>query len=385
MKRFRVLPLRPHGQALVATLLFCFVFAALFAALYRAGTLYQAKARTARGADLSVLSGGAVYCDGLQWVRYANVVLVFAIAVDLVKMAVAAASAGALTGGAAAVEAAWTADKLNLRSRIQTIVRPIFGIEYPTGLFPFLILYETRQAARSNHLSTSFGTGAASLVPAPPVLLFNVKTAGIQGAAPGMNLRFRTLQDLLDDLGDVLDEEPLYYSYSRGLTFTSSQVEPCRNTPHPGQKCVKKGTPKYGGLYCEVVPDGGAGLHQDLPVVKSMMARAKWALNILAKILSGVKLDITHGTKPPDHTLLFYDFSASGSVRVHQTAEALVEGPGLCAWDLTAGPFRTRLVSEEFDQLPLIGPLLQKCPGGLPGGIPSFPNLTHAGGGFVTQ
>jgi hypothetical protein len=95
------------------------------------------------------------------------------------------------------------------------------------------------------------------------------------------------------------------------------------------------------------------------------MDKAKWALKILKPLLDDLKLDITHQTKPPDHTLLLYDFLREKDQKFHQTTEAKIEGPGLAAWDTVSGPFRVKLVSEEFDQLPVLKDLIRQCPGGL--------------------
>jgi hypothetical protein len=373
--------LRPQGQALLATLLFCFVFTILFATLYKVGWMYHDKIRATRGADLTVLSGGAVYGNGLQWVRAANVLLVIAIAVDVAKMASAAVAAGGLSAGAAAIAAAKSVDAINLRTPLQQTLRPLFGIDLPTGFYPLWIYRETRQAAERNHLATSFTKSAENVVPLPPILLFNLRTQGEQSLLPNMNLRFRDASDLLDDLGEVLESEPLYLSYDRAMTFTASQVQPCKNA-HPGQMCVKTGTPKYGGSYCEVLPGTKTGMFKDQPFVKSMMDKAKWALKVLEPLLKDLKLDITHRTEPPDHTLLLYDFLSSRGEKYHQTSEVRVEGGGLAAWDLAAQPFRAKLISEEFDALPIIGPLLQKCPGGLSSG-PWERALFTSGGSFA--
>ena len=53
MKRLRRVLRQPHGQVLLATLLFCFVFTILFAGLLRSGIAYRAKTRATRSADLT--------------------------------------------------------------------------------------------------------------------------------------------------------------------------------------------------------------------------------------------------------------------------------------------------------------------------------------------
>jgi hypothetical protein len=365
MKRLRKVLRKPHGQVLLATLLFCFIFTVLFAGLYHAGLLYSAKTRCARGADLTVLSGGAVYCNGLQWVRYANAVIILAAAIDVAKMATAALAAGVASGGLAAAGAAREADTLKLRRVAQDAFDPLFGVEKPTGLYPLWIFYETRQAAKQNDLATSLGDkGLDQVVPLPPVLLFSMKTRGLDALVPNMNLKFRTIGDLLDDLEDAVDKEPLYVTCQGSVTLTASQVQPCERA-HPDEMCVKKGTPIYGGKYCRLIPGENAGSLSKTGYLKPIMDKTKWALHILKPLLDNIKLDIGHRTKPPDHTLFLYDFLKFHDDKLHQTAEAKIEGPGLAAWNLASGPFRTKLVSEEFDCLPVVGSLIRQCPGGL--------------------
>lgn len=381
MKRMRRVLLKPQGQVLLATLLFCFIFTVLFAGLYKAGLLYNDKTRAARGADLTVLSGGAVYCNGLQLVRYANILLMAAIVVDVAKMAVAAIGAGIFSGGAGALPAARAADILNFRSRVQNILKPLFGIDGTLGFYPCWIYYETRNAAKKNGLATSFSESGANPIPLPPVLLFSLKTRGKKSIIPTMNLKFRTVGDLLDDLGDVAEREPLYTTNKGGVTFTASQVQPCDHA-HPNEMCVKPGTPKYGGKFCHTIEGNNTENLGSSSPMKSLLGAVKWALKVLQPILGNLKLDITHQTKPPDHTLLLYDFLQSQDGKFHQTAEAKIEGPGLAAWDIAAGPFRAKLVSEEFDQIPVIGSLLQTCPGGL-GQLGGLDSIFSQGGSLA--
>jgi len=247
---------------------------------------------------------------------------------------------------------------------VQNALKPFFGIDGCPGVYPFWIYFETRDAAKHNGLATSISQSSRASVPLPPVLLFSIRTRSEKCLVPDMNLKFRTVGELLDDLDVVMEKGPLYTSYDGALTFTSSQVQPCSHA-NPDQMCVKKGTPRYGGTYCKTIPGEDAGNTSNNPVTKALMGKAKWALKILKPILNNLKLDIGHQTTPPDHTLLLYDFLDLKDQKFHQTAEAKIEGPGLAAWDVEAGPFRTKLISEEFDQLPLLKNLIGQCPGGL--------------------
>lgn len=116
----------PAGQALLATLLFCFIFVVLFAGLYKAGLSYIQKERALRGTDLTALSVGAVYANGLQLVRYSNVALMASVIADVVTIV---ASEGKIDP--------------NLRGTVQTLQKYIFGInnngDSPgIGTYPFL-------------------------------------------------------------------------------------------------------------------------------------------------------------------------------------------------------------------------------------------------------
>jgi hypothetical protein len=362
-------------------MLFCFLFMVLFAGVYKAGQMYRAKTLSARGADLCVLSGAAVYCNELQWVRYANAALLVAFSVDLIRMATAALAAGGLSAGSGALAAALAVDRTNLRTPLQNALKPLFGIETTSGVLPWWIYRETREAAKGNRMAISPSAANALSIPMPPLLLFNLQTCGASSVLPNLNLRFRTLEELLSDLEDVAASEPLYLSYDRAMTFTSSQVQPCKNA-HPGQMCVKSGTPKYGGTYCESIPGVEWGEAAENPILKPMLGKVKWALKALRPLLKDIRLDITHRTNPPDHTLLFYGFLSAGGRRYHQTSEARVEGPGLAAWDIPAGPYRARLITEEFDRLILIQPFLQACPN-LPRGFFTDQENPTPGGSFA--
>jgi hypothetical protein len=347
----------PAGQVLLATLVFCFIFIALFAGLYRAGLLYGAKTRVARSADLTVLSGGAVYANGLQCVRYANVLLVCAMAVDMVKMAVAALSAGGLTGGGGAVPAAWAADKVNLRKPLQSVLDAAFGVEKPTGFYPIWIAWETSEAAFRNNLKPF--VERRGRIPVPPVLLYNLRTShGLDTLVPNMALRFRTGADLLKELEDVPEEAPLYVTTDRHsghpVTFTADLVQPCDNSQHTGQMCVKSGIPGYSGQYCREIgqpypPDPSPG-----PVFRRALGKAKWALKALKPLLEDIRLDITHRDDPPCHTLTLYGPARDAGTLFHQTSEVRLLGKGLAAWDVGSPRFQCALAPVEYDQLPFL-------------------------------
>src|SRR6185369_12497233 len=91
MKNWRHFCRKPLGQVLLATLFFCFIFSALFIGLYKAGTAYLLKERSRVATDMTALTAGAVYANGLQQVRYANAVLMILVGIDAAKVGAAMA------------------------------------------------------------------------------------------------------------------------------------------------------------------------------------------------------------------------------------------------------------------------------------------------------
>src|ERR1700679_1091414 len=89
----------PEGQVLLATLFFCFIFAVLFAGLYKSGLVYSLKERSNRSSELTALSAGAVYANGMQLVRLTNLILVAYAMIDLTVIAAAVTAASTVSLG----------------------------------------------------------------------------------------------------------------------------------------------------------------------------------------------------------------------------------------------------------------------------------------------
>ena len=217
----------PSGQVLLATLLFCFVFVALFVGLYKSGILYNTKEQAIRSSNLTALSAGAVYANGLQLVRLTNVALLLAAAIDILAIAAVLE----ITGGFSLILPSKFKD-LNTRKLVQDVQSVLFGINQPIGIYPLLIFDETVSVASQNGLKSTFPSLnplAWSLpIPPSPILIFNVTTLGpnlAQAIVPNMALKFRTANFFLD----TLPKPKKTYSYKSGKngkihTFNSDQV-----------------------------------------------------------------------------------------------------------------------------------------------------------------
>src|SRR5579872_4240152 len=187
MKSLRERIQSPLGQVLLATLLFCFIFLALFVGLYKAGTAYILKEKSRRATSLTALTGAAVYANGLQLVRNSNFILTSLIAIDLWNAGTAAAAA--FEGGPPAMlAAAYQADKVNSRTSLQNFQDKFFGVE-SVGLYPYLIAGQAASTAGENQLSFL------------PVYAYNYETAQsvTQAATPNMALRFRKASEFMPE------------------------------------------------------------------------------------------------------------------------------------------------------------------------------------------
>jgi hypothetical protein len=345
------------GQVLLATLLFCFIVCVLFAGLYKAGRIYGHKEFSRRGSDLTSLSAGAVYSNGLEMVRYTNVALMAAFSIDATKMALAAMPL--IETPPLAIEAALKADKVNFRSKVQTIQSYAFGVDLPpsvpVGAYPLLIELEGHRIAGENGLRND---------PLWPLFFYNTETArGLHRALrPDMNLRFRTAADLLpeapQDLYSLLDNGQRHY-------FTQDQVEPAHNPRHPDQMRVRQDLPPYGGMWVRR-ETAGTGSGTDLSKVFGHHEMVLWIFSHLRSLLSKVKLDLTHRTDPANHTLTL--LLRSPGVKGRQDREltdissATLEGGGLAAWDIGQGPFRVHLQKKYPLDLPSLGELTEQRP-----------------------
>jgi len=138
MKNLRKIIQKPLGQVLLATLLFCFIFLALFVGLYKAGTAYILKEKSRRATNLTALTAGAVYANGLQLVRESNVFVMAATALDLAQIVqkISPMFVGLPEDLPALIPAAWAADP-NRREEVHKIQRIMFGIENRQGSTPF--------------------------------------------------------------------------------------------------------------------------------------------------------------------------------------------------------------------------------------------------------
>ena len=208
---------KPSGQVLLATLLFCFIFIALFVGLYKSGMLYNAKERAIRANNLTSLSAGAVYANGLQLVRLTNAILLgFAVA-DLIVITAALD----LTGGLSLVLPPGFKDP-NFRGMVQKRQAVLFGINQPSGLYPLLIFGETVSVANQNGLKSTWPTANplswSMPLPPSPILVFNVTTIGssdlAQAIVPNMALKFRTANFFLD----AVPNEKKVYKYKNRKT-----------------------------------------------------------------------------------------------------------------------------------------------------------------------
>jgi hypothetical protein len=372
MKSLHSLTNKPTGQVLLATLLFSFIFCALFMGLYKAGTAYVFKEKARRGSDLTALSAGAVYSNGLEMIRYTNIALMTAFAFDAGKMA--AAAAPLIETPPAAIAAALQADKVNTRSAVQRIQTYAFGVELPTnvplGTYPALIELEGHSIAGDNGLKNSF---------VQPLFLYNIETTSGLGLAvrPAMSLRFRNAGELIPQAPQAL------YSLSHNgqrYYFTQDQVEPAHNPRHPNQKRVRRDLDPYGGMWVRKdnsgsnKPESGSGeLVQLLGDHKSVI----WIFSHLRGLLAQVKLDVTHNTEPPDHTLVvisqFPGADGSPQKDFTQIGSVVLEGGGLAAWDVGKPRFQVHLQKKELTDLPAV----KSISSGISGGFSHFSKYLH--------
>ncbi|HVM32205.1 MAG TPA: hypothetical protein VMU88_03660 [bacterium] len=389
---------KPQGQVLLATLFFCFIFAVLFVGVYKSGVLYGLKERSNRACELTALSAGAVYANGLQWVRLTNLFLVTFAILDLTVIAAAVAAAGAVSFGALA-GIALKSDP-HFRQKVQKLQSLLFGINLSVpGLYPSLIFAESLSVARKNNLSDNWfkpGGPLSFQVPLPPspAFLFNSETTSPLWTAlvPSMSLRFRTADQFIQDQGDS-ESQKVYYQYQDQKTGTYHYVEEkdtelAPNSTNPGQRRVKQGLEGSGKLLkLEPVVLGDAEREAQAAaqsdIEKSGLRTATQSFKAIAPLLRGILLDVTDKTDPPDHTFIAYTQlptslpPGDGSPNpIQSIAEISVEGPGLAAWDLTAPAYQSRrihLKPERLAEILVPETVLQSLVQS--GKIPAVPNL----------
>jgi hypothetical protein len=334
----------PSGQVLLATLLFCFIFVALFVGLYKTGMLYNAKERAIRASTLTALSAGAVYANGLQLVRLTNVALLLAAAIDILAIAAALE----ITGGFSLILPSQFKD-LNTRKLVQDVQSILFGINQPIGIYPLLISDETISVASQNGLKSTFPSAdplSWSLpIPPSPILIFNVTTLGpglAQAIIPNMALKFRTANFFLD----TLPKPKKTYSYTSGksgkiYTFNSDQVEPAPNSQNEGQMRVKKGSGLEGEGYF-VTEQVSAGLSKLNAVIN------------IANLLAGLQLDVTDRDIPPVHNIFVYASyptsiknTQNDNTEIQTLGQVNISGTGLAAWNVNDPPYQATLAPTD--------------------------------------
>jgi hypothetical protein len=362
----------PAGQVLLATLLFCFIFVALFIGLYKSGMLYNTKERAIRASNLTALSAGAVYANGMQLVRLTNAILLgFAVA-DLIVITTALD----LTGGLSVIIPSNFKDP-NFRKMIQDIQSVLFGINRPIGVYPLLISDETLSVAVQNGLRNTYPIGnpqSWSLpIPPSPILLFNVVSLASdlpQAIIPNMALKFRTANFFLN----AIPKEKKYYKYKseesrKDVILNSDQVELAPNSKNKGQMRVKTGIGKKSGQYVsEVVSEGLSKLN---------------AIIKLANFLASLQLDVTDRDIPAIHNVFVYagyptsiQGPRNNNTEIQTLSEVSISGTGLAAWDINDPPYQTTLASTDPVELVKqlsIQTLLSKAIGSIK--LPSISNV----------
>ncbi len=348
MKNIPSLIRKPAGQVLLATLFFCFIFVVLFVGLYKAGTAYILKERSRRAVDLTALSAGAVYANGLQLVRESNVLLMAAASFDAWTIG-SAISAAALAPPpldiAGIIAAAKTADP-HSRDGIQKAQSLFFGIDLPSGPYPALLYAQTASTAGENSLSL------------PPLLAYNHETATAENVMiPNMALRFRYASELLPD------SPTASYSLTHdGVTsyFTSDEVEPADNPRNKSQMRVRRDSPSpYSGWWVRREKIGANGEGQNF---LSHIAPLS-VLKMLRGYLSKFKLDVTDRDDPPCHTVALLGSlpgKLNGQYKLfYQLGESRVDADGLAAWDLTH-PISAHLEAVDLGDFPILKTALRR-------------------------
>jgi hypothetical protein len=334
----------PSGQVLLATLLFCFIFMALFIGLYKSGMLYNAKEQAIRSSNLTALSAGAVYANGLQIVRLTNVALLLAAAVDILAIAAALE----ITGGFSLIIPSQFKD-LNTRKLVQDVQSILFGINQPIGIYPLLISDETISIASQNGLKSTFPSlnplSWSLPIPPSPILIFNVTTLGpglAQAIVPNMALKFRTA----NFFSDTVPKPKKIYKYKSRKDgaihyLNSDQVELAPNSQNKGQMRVKKGVGLEGEGYF-VAEEVNAGLSKLNAVIN------------IANFLAALQLDVTDRDIPAVHNIFVYaSYPTSikdpqnNNAEIQTLSQVNVLGTGLAAWNVNDPPYQATLAPTD--------------------------------------
>ena len=367
MKKMSALLQKPMGQVLAATVLFCFIYIALFSGLYRAGTAYMLKERGRRGADLTSLSAGAVYANGLRLVQYSNIVLMMVFASDIgaIGLKISPLIPGLPEDLPLVLATAKAADP-NHRREWQEVQSFLFGVPLENGsssragldlqlpLEPIhgSIELQAHSTAGDNQLKNNLIL---------PCLFYNIETTKNLGRAvlPDMALRFRRAGEILSD------SPPAGYSLEHDgqkYYFTQDQVEPAQNPRLPGQMRVRQDYPSpFSGMWVHSDKDGSNS--DDFDHFVSHFPFGPATAKALQGFLDKVLLDVTHRDDPPNHTLALLNQlpgKAGGTaLNLTQTTEVTVEGGGLAAWDIQNPPFKSYLKKLDPGDFPGMGPWIQ--------------------------
>lgn len=348
LKHFQNFSQNALGQVLLATLLFCFIFLALFVGLYKAGSVYVVKERSRRAVNLTALTGGAVYANGLELVREANIAIMGAAAWDASVVSKAIGNALLAPPPSNVIAAVLAAEKADPKTRkpLQDISAVIFGVDTPNrvGLYPALIEGQAIATAGENALSTI-----------PPFYAYNYETGtAMDVAVPNMALRFRYADELLPG-----NNQAPYSLMHNGVRhyFDSGQVEPAKNPRHPKQMRVKKySDSEFAGWWVrkEKVAEPGKGGYEGLS--RSFFSKVP-KIGLLKGYLHQFKLDITDRDDPPCHTFsMLGDMnlkSGHGAKAVDAGGEIRVESDGIAALD-KGKPFEIYLVRVNIDAFPVL-------------------------------
>lgn len=332
----------PSGQVLLATLLFCFIFVTLFIGLYKSGLLYNSKERAIQASNLTALSAGAVYANGLQLVRVSNVILLGAAVIDLIAITALLD----VTGGLASFLPANLKD-LNTRKFVQTLQKILFGVGVPSGVYPLLISTETLSIATQNGLKNNwpgFNPLSWSLpIPPSPLIIYNVATIGpglAEAIIPNMALKFRDASLFLD----ALPKEKNVYKLKRKKTgetviLNSDQVEKVPNTD--GLYRVKKDLE---------IEDAGKFVSKDVSEGLSRLNK----LIKFANLLAALSIDVTDRDDPPVHNVFVYGAyptavkdSNGNNAEIQTLSQVNVSGTGLAAWNINDSPYISTLASTD--------------------------------------
>jgi hypothetical protein len=361
MNHFRKDLEKPKGQVLLATLLFCFVFAVLFAGLYKAGVVYSLKERSNRGSELTAVSAGAVYANGLQLVRLTNVFLIAFAILDLTIIAAKVAAATVVSFGA--LTALALASDPKFRKIVQDLQKVLFGIDIPLpGLYPSLIFTESLSINDKNSLANNWFQGGLTSfhlpIPPQPLFLFNAETSSplLLSVIPSMALKLRTADQFIQDMGNPKNQK-VYYRYKDSQTGEYHYVEEkdtqlARGSVHSGQRRTKEGNKllELKPVFTDAQQQAEEDAEKDLE--KSGMQKIGGAFKALAPLLTGITMDVTDRDDPPNHTFIAYtslptrvSTTTASNAQIQSVSEVSVEGPGLAAWDLMKPLYQARRVN----------------------------------------